>query len=197
MIYIKKPISAILRSRRTVFTFKDISLMWRNTNKEAVIAGINYYVRTGQLYRIRRGIYAKDANYDKTELACRIFTPAYVSFETVLVRAGINFQYYGQIFVASYLAREIVVDGQAYQFRKIKDTLLTDSAGIINKDGIAIATAERAFLDTLYLNTDYHFDNLALLNREKVWELLPLYANQRMKRKVEEFFKENEEGRSL
>jgi hypothetical protein len=188
MEYVKKPISAILRSGRTVFTFKDISMMWRNTDKKAVIAGINYYVSTGQLYRIRRGIYAKDKNYDKTELACRIYTPAYVSFETVLTRAGINFQYYGQISIASYLAREIVVDGQVYQYRKIKNTLLTDSAGVLNKDGIAIATSERAFLDTLYLNKDYHFDNLAPLNWEKVFEILPLYDNKRMTRKVQEFF---------
>jgi hypothetical protein len=188
MEYIKKPISAILRSSRTVFTFKDITLMWRNTDKKAVIAGINYYVSTGQLHRIRRGIYAKDKNYDKTELACRIYTPAYVSFETVLTRAGINFQYYGQIFIASYLAREIVVDGQVYQYRKIKNTLLTDSAGVLNKDGIAIATTERAFLDTLYLNTDYHFDNLASLTWDKVFDMLPLYNNKRMTRKVQEFF---------
>jgi len=65
---------------------------------------------------------------------------------------------------------------------------LTESAGVLNKDGIAIATAERAFLDTLYLNTDYHFDNLALLNWEKVFEMLPLYDNKRMTRKVQEFF---------
>lgn len=188
MEYVKKPISAILRSSRTVFTFKDISLMWRNTDKKAVIAGINYYVSTGQLHRIRRGIYAKDKNYDKTELACRIYTPAYVSFETVLTRAGINFQYYGQIFIASYLAREIVVDGRMYQYRKIKNTLLTDSTGVLNKDGIAIATSERAFLDTLYLNTDYHFDNLASLTWDKVFDMLPMYNNKRMTRKVQEFF---------
>ena len=193
MEYVKKPISAILRSGRTVFTFKDISLMWRNTDQKAVIAGINYYVSTGQLHRIRRGIYAKDKNYDKTELACRIFTPAYVSFETILTRAGINFQYYGQIFIASYLAREIVVDGQVYQYRKIKNTLLTDSAGVLNKDGIAIASSERAFLDTLYLNTDYHFDNLAPLNWDKVFEILPLYDNKRMTRKVQEFFADAKE----
>jgi len=188
MKYVKKPISVILRSGRTVFTFKDISLMWSNTDKKAVIAGINYYVSTGQLYRIRRGIYAKDKNYDKTELACRIYIPAYVSFETVLTHAGINFQYYGQIFIASYLAREIVVDGQVYQYRKIKNTLLTDPAGVLNKDGIAIATTERAFLDTLYLNTDYHFDNLATLTWDKVFEMLPLYDNKRMTRKVQELF---------
>jgi hypothetical protein len=194
MDYLKKPMSVVLRSSRTVFTFKDISLLWRITDKKAVIAGINYYVNTGQLYRIRRGIYAKDKNYDKTELACRIYTPAYVSFETVLTRAGINFQYYGQIFVASYLAREIVIDAQVYNYRKIKNTLLTDPAGVLNKGGIAIATSERAFLDTLYLNTDYHFDNLAALDWDKVFGMLPLYENKRMTRKVDEFFNANRQN---
>jgi hypothetical protein len=188
MSYIKKPISAILRSSRTVFTFQDISLLWHIADKKAIIAGINYYVNTGQIYRIRRGIYAKDKTYEKTELACRIYTPAYVSFETVLTRAGINFQYYGQIFIASYLTREIVIDSQVYSYRKIKNPLLTDPAGVSNKDGIAIATSERAFLDTLYLNTDYHFDNLAALDWDKVFEMLPLYENKRMTRKVDEFF---------
>ena len=65
---------------------------------------------------------------------------------------------------------------------------MTDSAGVLNKDGIAIATSERAFLDTLYLNTDYHFDNLASLTWDKVFDMLPLYDNKRMTRKVQEFF---------
>ncbi|HOW56394.1 MAG TPA: hypothetical protein PKZ12_00215, partial [Smithellaceae bacterium] len=149
----KKPISAILKAKKTVFTFKDISLLWGLTDRKSAIAGINYYVSTGDLYRIRRGIYAKDKDYDKIELASRIYTPAYVSFETVLARAGIIFQYYGQIFVASYLTREIIIDGQTYIYRKIKDTVLTDAAGVLNQEGAAVATKERAFLDTIYINT--------------------------------------------
>ncbi len=195
MKYVKKPIYAILRSDRTVFTFKDISLLWRNPDKEAVIAGVNYYVNTGQLYRIRRGIYAKDANYDKMELACRIYTPAYVSFETILGRSGIVFQYYERIFVASYLSREISVDGQVYQYRKIKNAVLTDAAGVVNKDGLACATPERAFLDTLYLNMDYHFDNVAPLNWEEIFKILPLYENKRMTGKVREFFNNSQKDK--
>jgi len=188
MNYIKKPISAILRSSRTVFTFKDIALIWGIADKEALIAGINYYVKTAALYRIRRGIYAKDKDYDKTELASRIYTPSYVSLETVLTRSGINFQYYSRISVASYLTREIVIDGQTYAYRKVKDVVLTDPAGIVNQDGSSIATKERAFLDTLYINTDYHFDNLGPLDWDKVFEILPLYGNKRMAKKVHEFF---------
>lgn len=180
----KKPISAILKSKKTVFTFKDISLLWGLTDRKSAVAGINYYVSTGDLYRIRRGIYAKDKDYDKVELASRIYTPAYVSFETVLARAGMIFQYYSQIFVASYLTREITIDSQTYVYRKIKDTVLTDAVGVLNQEGSAVATKERAFLDTIYINTDYHFDSLGLLDWDRVFEILPLYNNKRMAKKV-------------
>lgn len=188
MKYVKKPISDILRSNKTVFTFKDISLIWRDSDKKAVIAGVNYYVKTGALYHIRRGIYAKEKHYNIQELATRIFTPSYVSFETVLTHAGINFQFYKTIFVASYQTREIVIDGQAYSYKKIKDFVLTNPAGVEHKDESSIAGPERAFLDTIYINKDYHFDNYGPLNWNKVFEILPIYKNKRMAKKVNEFF---------
>jgi hypothetical protein len=165
------------------------------TDRKSAVAGINYYVSTGDLYRIRRGIYAKDKDYDKVELASRIYTPAYVSFETVLARAGMIFQYYSQIFVASYLAREIIIDGQTYVYRKIKDTVLTEAAGVLNQDGTAVATKERAFLDTIYINTDYHFDNLGALDWDRVFDILPLYNNKRMAKKVREHYDDFKAGK--
>jgi len=54
-----------------------------------------------------------------------------------------------------------------------------------------MATPERAFLDVLYLNKDYYFDNLSGLNWEKVFEILPVYeGNKRMERRVKEQYKE-------
>lgn len=191
MKYEKKSISNILRSKKTVFTFKDISLIWGYTDKKAVIAGVNYYVRTGQLYRIRRGIYAKDKNYDKLELATRIFTPAYVSFETVLTQAGINFQFYEKITIASYQTREIIIDGQTYSYKKIRDSVLTDPTGVEHRDEISIASPERAFLDTVYIHKDYHFDYLNSLDWNKIFKILPIYKNKRMAKKVSEFFEYN------
>ena len=170
-------------------------MLWGSTDKKSIIAGINYYVSTGDLYRIRRGIYAKDKDYDKIELASRIYTPAYVSFETVLAQAGIIFQYYNRIFVASYLTREINIDAQAYVYRKIKDAVLTDPAGVINQDGSAVATKERAFLDTIYINTDYHFDHLGALDWDKVFDILPLYNNKRMAGKIRKFYEDFKTGK--
>lgn len=188
MKYEKKPISDILKSNKTVFTFKDIALIWGNSDVKATIAGVNYYVKTGQLYRIRRGIYAKDKQYSKLELATRIFTPSYVSFETVLTQAGINFQFYEKITVASYQTRQIVVDGQTYSYKKIKDFVLTNAMGIEHTGERSIASPERALLDTIYIHTDYHFDNFGSVQWDKVFEILPIYKNKRMVRKVKEFF---------
>lgn len=191
MKYEKKSISDILRSSNTVFTFKDISIIWGDTDKKAVIAAVNYYVKTGALYRIRRGIYAKDKNYNRSELAAKIFSPSYISFETVLAKAGIIFQFYGQIFAASYLTREISADGQAYSYKKIKDSILTNHAGIEHEKNLTVASPERAFLDVVYLNKDYHFDNLSNLNWDKVFEILTIYGNKRMQNKVKRYYEED------
>lgn len=187
----------ILRSKATVFTFKDILLASNEAKPLLLKRRLNYYVKKGELYHIRRGLYAKDKNYDRLELATKIFTPAYVSFETILRQEGIIFQYYSTIFVASYQTKEIVCDSQTYSFKKIKDTILTNNAGIENRGAYSVASKERAFLDMLYLNKDYHFDNLAPLNFDKVLALLPIYNNQRMAKKVDLYFKEFHTSRTL
>jgi len=179
-------ISSILRSKKTVFSFKDIALLWGDSNCAAMVR-VNYYVKNGSLYHLRRGFYAKDKNYDKLELAAKIFTPSYISFETVLAREGMIFQYDSRIFAASYLTREIVCDNQVYSYRKIKGLVAANHDGIENKGECSIAAKERAFLDTIYINKDYHFDNLSPLDWDKVFEMLPMYGNKRMAKKVKEF----------
>jgi predicted transcriptional regulator of viral defense system len=177
-------LEVILRSPKTVFNYKDVALLWGEPGSQAVRVRLSYYAKQGKLYRIRRGLYAKDKNYSKFELATRIFTPAYVSFETVLSKEGMIFQFYSQIFIASYLTREIEVDNQVYSFRRIKNPILANAIGVEHRDESSIATKERAFLDTFYLNADYHFDNLGTLDWGKVSELLPIYSNRRMSKKV-------------
>jgi hypothetical protein len=185
----KASILNILRGGNTVFTFKDILLASGETNAALLKRRINYYIKKGELYPIRIGIYAKDKNYDKLELANKIFTPAYISLETVLAREGIVFQHYDQIFVVSYLTREISCDGQTYVFRRMKDTVLTNSLGIEKKNNYCIASKERAFLDTIYLNKNYHFDNLSSINWDKCFEMLPIYDNKAMAIRLNSYHK--------
>ena len=179
----------LMRSNKTVFTFKDVILLWGESDMNFVKKKINRYVKAGKLNAIRRGIYSKDKNYDKYELATKIYTPSYISLETALGAAGITFQFYGQIFAVSYQTKEIECDKQKYSYRKIKDTILTNQAGIESRENYNIASPERAFLDVVYLNKDYHFDNLSPLNWERVFEILPIYENKSMEKKVKRYHK--------
>jgi hypothetical protein len=186
----KADILSILKSNNTVFSFKEILLASGESNPALLRRRIYSYIKNGQLYGIRRGLYAKDKNYNKFELATKIFIPAYVSFETVLAEAGVIFQHYGQIFVASYQTKEIDCDGQIFSFKKLKTNILNNNSGIENKGFYSIASKERAFLDIVYLNKDYHFDNLSPLDWDKVFAILPMYENKRMTKKVNQYYKD-------
>jgi len=191
----KKPtkgeyLEVLLRSPKTVFSVKDVALLWGEKQERKVAPRLNKYAKAGKLVRLRRGFYAKDKNYDRLELATRIYTPSYISFETVLTREGINFQYYKTIFVASYITREIEVDKQNISYIRMKDYVLSNTTGVEQKGNVAMATKERAFLDRIYISKDYHFDNLSGLDWDKVFEILPIYNNKRMKKKVNVYFKE-------
>ena len=193
----KKPIKGeflevLLRSPQTIFSTKEVALLWGESNDTVVSRRLNNYAQVGKLVRVRRALYAKDRNYNQWELATRIYTPAYISFETVLAAEGIVFQFYGNIFVASYLEREINADGQKISLVRMKDYVLSNIAGIIHKDGVAIATKERAFLDRLYVSKKYHFDNLPSLDWNKIFELLPIYRNKRLEKKVREYYQQLE-----
>lgn len=177
-------LTTILKSPKTVFTSKDIAILWQDSGTPATWVRIGYYVKKGDLIRLRNGLYAKSEDYNKLELATRIFTPSYISFETVLAKEGLIFQMHEPIFVASYTTRKLTVDGQEYSFCKIKDEVLSNALGVKNNDEMSIASKERAFLDTLYINNDYYFDNLRSLDWNKVFQILPIYNNQRMAKKV-------------
>jgi hypothetical protein len=169
---------------RTVFRLKDIALMMGETNFQSLNKKLNYYVRTGKFQNPRKGIYTKP-NYNTEELACTIYTPSYISLEYVLQKAGIVFQYDSRITTVSYLSRTIEVSDREYIFRKIKGEILANPAGIDKQDNqINIATNERAFLDLIYLNKDYYFDNLNPLNKQRIYKLLPLYQSKALTERV-------------
>jgi len=178
----------LLRSKKTVFSTKDVALLWSDTNIFAAKVRLSYYVKKEKLIRLRKGIYAKDRNYDRYELATKILKPSYISFETVLGASGMTFQYYSQIFVASYVKRDVTCDGQLYSFRTIKNPVLINPKGIDKDREYSIASKERAFLDTIYRSKDYYFDNLSPLDWNKVFEVLQIYKNKKMEKKVNKYY---------
>lgn len=173
----------IYKSNKMVFTLQDISLILRENDFDSLKSKVHYYTKRGVLRAVRRGVYVKP-EYEVYELATRIYTPSYISLETVLQKEGVIFQYYDTVFVVSYLSRNVVVDKHKISLRKIKHQILLNMEGILQKENYAIATKERAFLDTLYLYKDYHFDNVKVLDRDKIASLLRMYNSKSLKEKV-------------
>ena len=179
----------LYQSPKTVLTTKEIALLWKERNKNNLKSKIFYYVKNGGLIRLRRGIFAKNKKYNFKELAVSIYTPAYVSFETVLREEGVIFQHHNAVFVVSYLSKEVKCGGNKIVFRKIKYEVLINQSGIVNKNNFCQASKERAFLDMIYLFKNYHFDNLDGLDWKKCFELAKIYQNKELIKRLQKYYK--------
>jgi hypothetical protein len=65
-----------------------------------------------------------------------------------------------------------------------------NSEGIEHVNETSIANRERAFLDMIYINANYHFDNIRSINWDMVFEILPIYNNQKMAKNVKTLYKQ-------
>jgi hypothetical protein len=185
----KDIVLAIYKEDRTVFRLNDIALLINESDFQSLNKKLNYYVRTGKLQNPRKGIYAKPG-YDPEEMACSVFTPSYISLQYVLQKAGIVFQYDSRITSVSYLSRIIEIENREFIYRKIKGSSLVNTAGIIRQNNhINIASPERAFLDFIYLEKEFHFDNLNPLNKDIIYELLTLYQSNALIKAVKRIVK--------
>ncbi|MCB8994672.1 MAG: hypothetical protein H6538_03585 [Bacteroidales bacterium] len=181
-------IISIYKDVKTVFRLRDIAILLGERNFESLNKKLNYYVRTGLLLNPRKGIYAKP-NYSNEELACILYTPSYISLEYVLQKEGVLFQFDSRITTISYLSRSIEIEDKTFLYRKIKGEIMANTKGISRQiDQVNIATGERAFLDILYLNKNYYFDNLNPLNKTKVFDLLPIYKSKTLADRVKKLF---------
>ena len=178
----------IYKSERTVFKLRDIAMLTGARNADNLKALVNYYVSKGVIKNVRKGLYVKDS-YSMEELACRVYSPSYVSLETALSKAGVIFQYSSAVTAVSYLTRTIAVDGVEIVYRKIKDTVLVEDTGIEREGNVNVAIPERAFLDRLYLSKNYHFDNIRPLDRDIVEELLEIYQCAALTKRARRIFK--------
>lgn len=178
-------LSTLLSSSRTVFTPQWLALKDSTRSRESLSNSLRYYARIGALRSPRAGIYTK-LKYDEQEMACALLKPSYISLEYVLARAGVIFQYSADITCISYQTRTIDVDERSYVFRKINPMIWANMVGIEQRDNVAIATPERAFLDMMYLSAGQcYFDNLHPLNKELIRQILPVYNSSTLTKRVE------------
>jgi len=184
-------LSLYARSEK-VFTMQQISMLYPDITPSVLLQKIRRAVKAGRLIGVHRGIYAKPG-YTMEELACVLYKPAYISLDYVLQRKGVNFQYDSTITMVGYLSRDVEIEGQLIRYRQIKGEIMVNTLGIEQRGNINIATAERAFLDTLYLFPNYYFDHIGALNKRFIQQLLPIYncatMNERVKKILSDGYK--------
>ncbi|MGF7141329.1 hypothetical protein [Roseimarinus sediminis] len=186
----KNILLVLYKTDQTVFRLKDIALLTGETNFQSLNKRVNYLVKKKELVNIRKGIYALP-EYKNEELASKIFTPSYLSIDYILQKEGVIFQYDSAFSSVSYLSRAVKLQGFIFSYRKIKNEILTNTTGIdIINDGIFVASAERAFLDYLYLNGDSYIDNPSILNKTKVKQILPIYSSTTLSKRVNKILKD-------
>jgi len=187
---IKGNIIELYKSKNDVFTIKDIALIWKENNSNNLKSKIKYYLDEGKLFSVRRGVYAKIKDYNIFEAVNKIYSPSYISFETILQKEGLIFQYTEEIFLVAQLSKQIEINKRKIIYRKLKKEILLNKNGVIYENNYYRATKERAFMDMIYLNKNYSFDNLRTIGWAKCFKMLDIY-NQKTLRQALNFYSQN------
>jgi hypothetical protein len=183
----KNLIVELFERPETVWSVSQIAQIMSEVKIGSLQDKLAYYVGVGKLQRLRRGIYAR-RKFNPYELANKLYTPSYVSLESVLVKAGVVFQYYETIFLATSVTKTIQIGEIKIQYRRIRPEVLTNLSGITQANGYSEATKERAWLDSVHLYRDYHFDHLDVLDWDKVWEIMSIYQNKAFEKRVRAYY---------
>jgi predicted transcriptional regulator of viral defense system len=191
MSNIAKKLLILANSGKTVFNTADLRLLWRVENERTLWANIVRAIEKKYLERLRRGLYKiSEREVDNFEFAGKLKKRSYISFETVLAKEGVIHQWYGSVFSAT--DRNSLIENKIGRFRyyRLPDKILADRTGIINSDGrYFIATAERAFCDTVYRSGLTYFDDLTELDKKKLKEVAKIYDNKRLSRNINQVIK--------
>ena len=189
-----------------VFSAKDAS-RWLHQSYSAPHKLLESMVKSGHLFRLKRGVYAFQHHFDPLMAAQFLHSPSYLSFETALA-------YYGMIPERTHQIQS-VADARPMRYRTCAGTYIyhaqrrdlfaegmsIDLNGIFS---LPIANPEKALLDTLWraqlkarqMDNDavweYVVDGLRLeqsdlenLSLGKLQKMAPMYRNFAPRRFVE------------
>jgi predicted transcriptional regulator of viral defense system len=108
---------------------------------------------TGEIIeRVSQGIYIPmGANVSLENVAAQLYIPNYLSFESALAKYGVlNLIPYTLTFATTRKTKKYTLQKQEIEFRQISTELFF---GFGMKNGIYIASPEKAFLDQVYFAT--------------------------------------------
>lgn len=164
----------LMESGRTVFTPLDLRLLWGVNSLNAKISVVRM-VEKGLIQRLATGYYALNDRYNRYELANRILAPSYVSFQSALFHAGFNFQARREVGSVALRNHRKKVGNMLYTHVAMKKELFFNPEGVVIREGVSMALAERAILDSFYFGYLPDLDNAEKLNKPYLAKLSVMY----------------------
>ncbi len=186
-------INRLIQNQQSIYSLDDLGIIWGQTKRSDTVQSARDYVKRGSLIRIKRGVYAvAGRNISNLEIANHLYTPSYLSGETALALHGLTFQYTEKVFSMALRNRTIKVGATCYVYRQLKREVLLNTAGIETKDGILMASKERAIADLIYVNKrGYPFEYLDGVDWDNLVEIGKIYANEIVNREIEKMRREH------
>ena len=164
----------LARSGEVIFHARDLANLWQMANENTLYTTLKRYIARGLLFRIYKGFFSLKPidELDPQLLGIRALHEfAYISTETVLIKAGIMQQDINKITLISSKSKKFSIGNYYYSSRQLADQYLHQTTGIIKKDNIKIATVDRAIADMLYFNPNQHFDGEKLINWRNIQKM--------------------------
>lgn len=162
-------LTKLLQQKETIFHTQDLAIIWQITNKNTLYTTIKRYCQKKALFSLQKGMYSAimPDKLDPLLLGVKsLHGFAYVSCETILVQEGYINQQIDEITLISNISSHYKINQYHYRSRKLKEQFLYNPTGIIEKNGVKMATLERAVADLLYFNAEISFD------RQPNWNLI-------------------------
>lgn len=182
-------IEKLYQSGKTVFTIKDLRIIWAEQNPDALKASVKYFVDAKKLQRLKKGIYSLPSGYEIFELSQKLISPSYISLETALQKHGIIFQYFSAITSIASYSRTFIINGQKFHYHSMKKEIFLNPSGIVKEKNYLIASPERAICDFIYLHGPSHFDNLNNIDIEALENVSGIYGKKSMANNIKKLVK--------
>ncbi len=150
-----------LAQMNTLFHVNELATLWNIQNSNTLRMTLKRYSDSGAIHRIYRGLYSLMAldKIDTLMLAAKsLHTYCYISTETILFQHGYISQAPQAITLVSNKSLHVNILSTAIKSRQLDEKYLLQSTGVELKNGMLLATPERAIADMLYFNPKYHFD---------------------------------------
>ena len=169
------------------FTISDLEKI-TGLARRSLYVTLKRWVDDALIERVGQGIYVPAMTDVSLEnVAAQLYIPNYLSFESALARYGIlNMVPYTLTFATPRKTRNFTLRKQGVEFKQISAKLFY---GYEIKNGINIATPEKAFLDQLYFQSrgrasldldELNLKGLSTQIAKKYAERFPGYVQKRL-----------------